>query len=71
MKTLSAFVLAALAGTARACEGACIVGVTDVWLSNYTTVVQGVFDQTVRQPLFAECLGANLTLCTLTVKGNC
>ena len=49
MKTLSAFVLAALAGTARACEGACIVGVTDVWLSNYTAVVQGVFDQTVRQ----------------------
>ena len=48
MKLLSAGLLAALAGTARACEGACIVGVTDVWLSNYTAVVQGVFDQTVR-----------------------
>ncbi|KZV75899.1 hypothetical protein PENSPDRAFT_661410 [Peniophora sp. CONT] len=46
MKLLAASLLAALAGTARACEGACIVGVTDVWLSNYTAVVQGVFDQT-------------------------
>ncbi|VDC00193.1 unnamed protein product [Peniophora sp. CBMAI 1063] len=46
MKLLSASLFAALASTARACEGACIVGVTDVWLSNYTAVVQNVFDQT-------------------------
>ena len=37
-----------IAVRAIACEGPCIVGVTEVWVSNYTAHVEAVFKDIVR-----------------------
>ncbi|KAI0718794.1 hypothetical protein C8T65DRAFT_716785 [Cerioporus squamosus] len=44
MRFLSFISLLAVPATVLACEGDCIVGITNAWLSNYTAPIDGVFN---------------------------
>ncbi len=47
MRFLSLISLLAVPATVLACEGDCIVGCTNAWLGNYTTVIDSVMNSLV------------------------
>ncbi|KAI0716844.1 hypothetical protein C8Q76DRAFT_617211 [Earliella scabrosa] len=49
MRLVSLILLLAVPATVRSCEGDCIVGITNAWLSNYTEPVNSVMDSMASQ----------------------
>ena len=47
MRVLGLFLLVVPVTRVSACEGDCIVGITNAWLSNYTSPVHAVIDSIV------------------------
>lgn len=45
---LPLFILLAVPAAVSACEGECIVGITNAWLGNYTARLDAVFNNIVR-----------------------